>query len=332
MEAAGKNIFGWLFILLTAAKLILFKGENYPKILILEMAVDKPGDMDYLTGFIRPKIGVLTRIGPVHLEKFGTQEKILQEKSKLIKSLPPTGAAILNYDCKDVLSLRDETRAKCITYGFDDGADVRAKNILFSRGQSSFTLEIGEKSVPVVLLHGIGKPQIYAILTGIAAGIYKGMEIEEIKEALKNYYPPQGRGNLIRGIKNTFIIDDSYNASPQSVEAALENLKNLADRGRSIAVLGDMLELGIISSDAHLEIGRKVAEGKINYLFTVGMRARGIAKGAQMAGMHKDRIYSFDDNLELGKFLKDKIEEGDTVLIKGSRGMKMEEVVEEIKL
>jgi UDP-N-acetylmuramoyl-tripeptide--D-alanyl-D-alanine ligase len=93
-----------------------------------------------------------------------------------------------------------------------------------------------------------------------------------------------------------------------------------------------MLELGIISSDAHLEIGRKVAEGKINYLFTVGMRARGIAKGAQMAGMHKDRIYSFDDNLELGKFLKDKIEEGDTVLIKGSRGMKMEEVVEEIKL
>jgi len=330
-ETAGKNIFGWLKIFWRAKKLILFKDRNYPEILILEMAVDMPDDMDYLLDFIRSKIGVLTRIGPVHLEKFGTQEKILTEKSKLIKALPKEGFAILNYDYKDVLSLCDATKAKCITYGFDEGADLRAKNILFGKGQVSFTLEYDGKSTPIVLLHSVGKPQIYAILSGIAVGISCKMAIEEIKDALKNYCPPKGRGNLIKGIKNTYIIDDTYNASPQSVEAALENLKNLAGKGRSIAVLGDMLELGSISEDAHLEVGKKVRELDINYLFTVGVRANDIAKGAQKAGMYKDRIYSFDANLELGKFLQDKMEEGDTVLVKGSRGMKMEEIVKEIK-
>lgn len=338
-EAGGKNIWKWLAVFWRAKRLLLFRDANYPKILILELAVDKPGDMDYLLDFIHPQIGVLTRVGPVHLEFFGTQEKILQEKSKLIKALPQKGFAVLNYDYKDVLSLCDETKAKCVTYGLDEGADVRAKNILYGRGQTTFTLEYGKKTVAVVLLHAVGQPQIYAILAGICCGIVKGMDLEEIKESLKNYQPPQGRGNLLKGIKNTLIVDETYNASPQAVEAALENLKNLTPslgkggQGRisSIAILGDMLELGPISRDAHLKIGKKVAELEINYLFTVGERAKDMARGAREAGLNKDRIFEFSDNLSLGKFLQEKLKQGDVVLVKGSRGMHMEDIIEEIK-
>ncbi len=329
-ETAGKNIFKWLAVFWRAKKLLLFRDKNYPKILILELAADRPGDMDYLLDFVSPRIGVLTRIGPVHLEKFGTQEKILEEKSKLIKSLPKDGFAILNYDYKDVLSLCDSTKAKCVTYGFDEGADVRAKNILYGRGQTTFTLEYGGTTMPVVLLHAAGKPQIYAMLAGICCGIAKGMDLEEIKEALKNYSPPKGRGNVLKGIKNTLIIDETYNASPQAVEAALENLKNLSGKDRAIAVLGDMLELGPISKDAHLAIGKKVAELELNYLFTAGIRAKDIARGAREGGMIKDRIFEFSDNTSLGKFLQEKMEQGDVILVKGSRGMKMEEIVQEI--
>ncbi|MFH1193992.1 MAG: Mur ligase family protein [bacterium] len=330
-EAAGKNIFKWLAVFWRAKKLIFWRDENYPKILILELAVDKQGDMDYFLSFIKPDIGILTRVGPVHLEFFGTQEKILQEKAKLIKALPKNGFAVLNYDYKDVASLAGETKAKSITYGFDEGAAVRAKNILYGRGQVSFSLEYNGKTDAIVLLHAVGRPQIYAILAGICCGIIKGMEIAEIKQALKNYQPPKGRGNLLKGIKNTLIIDETYNASPQAVEAALENLKNLADKSRSIAVLGDMLELGPVSRDAHFDIGKKVFELSIDYLFTSGARAKEMTRGAQKSGMDKNKIYCFDKNEELGKFLQEKMEEGDVILVKGSRGMKMEDVINEIK-
>ncbi|MBU4422059.1 hypothetical protein L6259_03540 [Candidatus Parcubacteria bacterium] len=331
-KTAGKNIFGWIAIFFHALVLIWRKSKNYPEILILEMAVDKPGDMDYLLDFIKLRIGVLTRIGPVHLESFKRQGAILEEKGKLIKKLPQNGFAILNYDYKDVLGLCDSTNAKCITYGMEDGSDVLAKNILVGKSQTSFSLEYKDKKMPVIILNSIGKVQIYAVLVGICAGLVKGMELLEIKEALINYRAPKGRGELLKGIKNTTIIDETYNASPQSVEAALENLKNIAGKERAIAVLGDMLELGSISRQAHLDIGAKVRESEIDYLFTVGVRAKDIAKGAEEAGMHKDKIYSFDNNSDLGKFLQEKMEEGDTVLVKGSNAMKMSEVVDEVKL
>jgi UDP-N-acetylmuramoyl-tripeptide--D-alanyl-D-alanine ligase len=371
-KAAGKNIFGWLAVFWRAASLIIVEHKSYPRILILEMGVDRPGDMDYLLGIAQPDIGILTRIGPVHLEFFGTQEKILLEKSKLIKSLPSDGFAILNYDYPDVYSLCDETKAKCVTYGLEDGADVQAKNINYDKGALFFDLVYGDKSLPIVLPHAIGKPQVYAILSGICCGIVKGMSLEEIKMAVQNYMPAKGRGMLLPGIKNTIIIDDTYNASPQSVEAALQNLKNVADasfspparggvggggseepndgqsiavsgagdslffrkggQGRisSIAVLGDMLELGSISEEAHFSIGKKVAESGIDYLYTKGVRAKNIAAGAKSAGMNVDKIFEFSDNLSLGKFLQEKIERGDIILVKGSRGMKMEEIIKEI--
>ena len=330
-KTAGKNIFGWLVIFLSAMKTILIKDKNYPDILILEMAVDKPGDMDYLLDFIKPTVGVLTRIGPVHLESFKRQEAILEEKGKLIKKLPQNGFAILNYDYKDVLGMCDVTKAKCITYGTEEGADVLAKNILVGRSQTSFSLEYRNKKTSVIILNSIGRSLVYAVLAGICVGLAKGMELEKIKESLVNYSALKGRGELVKGIKNTIFIDESYNSSPQSVEAALQNLKNLAGKGRTIAVLGDMLELGNTSKDANLDIGNKVCETGINYLLTVGSRAKDIAKGSEKAGMHKDKIYSFDNNHELGRFLQEKMEEGDTVLIKGSNAMHMSEIVEEIR-
>jgi len=330
-KTAGKNIFNWLDVFLYAIKLILISDKKYPKILILEMAVDKPGDMDYLLDIAKPTMGVLTRIGPVHLENFKIQQKILDEKSKMIKVLTDKDFAILNYDAKDVLSICEEIKAKCITYGLEEGADVRAKNILLGKSQSSFTLEYGDKNIPIIILHSTGRGQIYSILAGIACALSYGLDLETIKESIKDYTTPEGRGSLLKGIKNILIIDETYNSSPQAVEMALSNLGDLADSRRMVAVLGDMLELGSISKESHKHIGQKVRDLGINYLFTVGKEARYIANSAKSAGMHEDKVFHFDNNQDLIKVLLENIEEDDIILVKGSRGMKMEEIVKEIK-
>jgi len=329
-KTAGKNIFNWSGVFLYAIKLVLMTDKKYPKILILEMAVDKPGDMDYLLDIAKPTIGVLTKVGPVHLENFKIQQKILDEKSKMIKVLTDKDFAILNYDAKDVLSLCDQTKAKCITYGLEEGADVRAKNILLGESQSSFTLEYGDKNTPIIILSSTGRGQIYSILAGIACALSYGLDLDYIKESIKSYKTPEGRGSLLKGIKNTLIIDETYNSSPQAVEMALSNLGDLADSKRTIAVLGDMLELGSISRDAHKHIGQRVRDMGVNYLFTVGKEAKNIASSAKDAGMHEDKVFHFDNNQDLLKILLENIEDNDVILVKGSRGMKMEEIVEKL--
>ena len=335
-DSPGRNIFGWIKVFLKATKLILIKDKNYPEILVLEMGVDRPGDMKYLTSIAKCNIGVVTMIGPVHLEFFGTIEKIQKEKGELIKNLKKSGQAILNYDNKETKKITDMSKVRVLTYGFHEKALVRAQEVIFNFDKNTagvnFKLTHDGSFVPVQLSRVVGHNAVYAALAGAAVGIALKMNLVEIAEALKRFNSPRGRLNLIPGIKNTLIIDDTYNSSPQSSRAALDIMKDIKipDNDRRFAVFGDMLELGSYSEEAHKKIGKYLVKSKIDKLILVGERSRDIAEGAEEAGIKKDNIFHFPDSETAGFFVQERIREGDLILVKGSEGMRMERIVKEI--
>ncbi len=344
VDSPGKSIFGWAGVFFKAINLILFKDKYYPEVLILEMGIDRPGDMKYLTSIARCKIGVVTLIGPVHLEFFGSINNIQKEKGRLIEAVPKDGLSILNYDDEKTREINKMSKAKVLTYGLNEKADIRAQEINFSFDHNfdsvdfnnldgiSFKLTHRGSFVPVLLPIVIGKTAVYAALAGATAGIALGMNLVEIAEALKNFEFPRGRMNLIRGVKNTLIVDDTYNSSPQATLAVLEVFRRIpvTSSARRFAVLGDMLELGSYSEEGHREVGNRIAASKIDKLITVGERSRDVDRGAEEAGMSRNNIFNFDTAEEAGKFVQDRIKEGDLILVKGSQGMRMEKIVLEI--
>lgn len=337
LEILNKNIVYWIFGLLKSVFKLIY--TNYPKILVLEIAADRPNDIKYLIDIIKPKIGIVTAIGeiPVHVEFFSGPEEVAKEKSKLIKSLPPNGWAILNYDDDVVLNMKNKTRARVITYGFGENAQIKCINyenrIKEIDGESvpdgiMFKVEYENNIIPFKLNNVFGKQQIYSALAAIAVGSIFDINMVNISEALINYQPPPGRMHLIKGIKHTYIIDDSYNASPLSMIAALETLAILPAK-RKIVVLGDMLELGKYSLEAHRTIGEKASK-IADYIFCVGDRAKFICSEAESLGFNKNNLFSFCTSDEAGKKIQEIIKKGDLILVKGSRAMKMEKVVLEI--
>lgn len=342
-ESGGKSFWKWLLIIFKGIKLIILKDKTYPDILILEMGADRPGDLKYLTKLAPCKMGVLTGIGEAHLEYFGTVKKLAKEKEALLISLPKAGFAVYNGDDENAKDLIGE-KLKCgsLSYGFDKSSDIRAieldidKSIMSGKKISikgiNFKIEYKGNIVPIFLPNVLGKQHIYAALAAVAVGVANGINLVEISECLRQYQPAAGRMNLIDGIKNTIILDDSYNSSPKACEAALEALKNiaLADGKRKYVVLGDMLELGNYSEEAHKKIGKTVAAGNFDILIAVGERARDIARAAKDSGMGDAFVFTFAKAKEVGIFLQDRIQEGDLILVKGSQCVRMEKIVKEI--
>ncbi len=338
IESPGRSLFGWSKVFLKAVGLLLKKDKTYPDILVLEMGVDHPGDMAYLVNFVKPKIGVVTLIGPMHLEHFGTIEKIEKEKGGLVTSLPNDGWAIVNYDDERCRAIGKASKAKTLTYGFDQKATVRAVEIFFSFEHQadhddlagvSFKLSYDGSIVPVLLPKVLGYGAIYAALAGAAVGVAYGMNLVDIAQALRNLHSPKGRMNIIPGIKNTLIIDDTYNGSPQPTIAALKVAGKipLAKGARRIAVLGDMMELGHFTQEGHRNVGRTAAENHVDILVAVGERSKETAKAAEQAGLPKDKIFKFDSSEDAKGFLRELLVPGDLVLVKGSQSMRMEKVV-----
>ena len=335
-ETGGSSGLNWLAVFAKAIGLLCKRDRNYPKILVLEMGVDRFGDMKYLTLMAPCKVGVVTSVAQVHLEYFKTLEKIAREKSVIVTHLKKDGWAVLNGDNKLVAGMEQRVRAKVLTYGLGDACAVRAKEINISENTDrevaglSFKLCYDGSTVPVLLPSILGEHLIYAALAAAAVAITYGMNLLEISEALRRFAAPRGRMNLLDGIKGTFIIDDSYNAGPDSMEAAVNTLGKIKTRADKYAVLGDMLELGDYTEEGHRRIGRSIWENGIGYLITVGERAKLIAIEAEKCGLDRDNIYSFDNSDEAGRFIQDRIKPGDFILIKGSQGMRMEKAVKEI--
>ncbi len=345
-KPGGKNPFLWLKIFFKGIFSIFYQPK-YPKILILEMGVDKPGDMAYLTSFIKPQIGVFTAIGefPVHLEFFPEKGKLVEEKSLLLKSLPKNGLAVLNYDDLSVRELGDELeeKTKIDYYGFGQGASMQISNYetrITDLAKNDFGASLklySQGSIIPVWLKGIlGRHYAYAAAAAASVGLHLGMNLVEISEALVDCQPLNGRINLVPGIKKSILIDDTYNSSPMAVIAALElmndiynQLKEQGIKSRRIAVLGDMLELGNKTEQAHRKIGQEAAE-QSDLFFAVGERMIFAAEQASKI-MDKDNIFRYHRSQETGLPLQDQMQENDIVLIKGSRSMAMEKIVEEVK-
>jgi len=337
-EKKIKKLLFWFKCIISALFRVLFQRRSaYPEVLILEYAADRPGDIEYLLEIARPYVGIITTIGeiPVHVEFFSGPEAVGQEKSKLTEALPANGFAVLNFDNETVMRMKEQTRARVITFGFNEGADVKISNFEnHSEDEKpfgiSFKLEYGGSFVPVILKNAFGKAQAYAAAISACVGLIYDLNLVEIVEAiLKNYSPAKGRMNLLRGIKNTHIIDDSYNASPLSMQEALETICELPSK-RKIAVLGDMLELGKYSIEAHEAVGRLVAP-IVDILVTIGPRAKFIAESAKNSGLAENKILTFDTAAEAGIAVQNLMKTGDLILIKASRAVGLEKVVEEIR-
>lgn len=335
---APKNIFYWPKVLFEAWQ-VARDSKHAPEVLILEMAADKPGDLKYLTSFITPNISVVTAIGelPVHVEAFSGPKAVADEKSNIVKALETNGVAILNYDDEMVRDMKDKTKGHVFTFGFGRGSDVRAleeKNVFCDPADEkefcglSFKVDFEGKVIPVKLNDVYGKPPVYAALAAFAVGKAMDMNMIEIAEALKDFTPPKGRTNLIKGKHGSIIIDDTYNSSPIATLSALEILRDFPAK-RKIAVLGDMKELGKYSKEAHEMIGRESAR-VADLIFVVGGEAKRIAKSAADEGFAKENIYEFMHSIDAGRALSGLVESGDLILVKGSQSMRMELAVEEI--
>jgi len=333
-----RGAFFWPKVILKAIISLLSPHKfNYPEILILEYAADKPNDIKYLLEIARPKIGVVTAIGeiPAHIEFYQDRESLIREKTRLIEQLPVSGYAILNYDDPLVRGMETKTRGKIMTFGFSAGADVRVTNFEMNFDDEkptgiSFKIEYKGSITPFKIKGVLGRSPAYAAAAASCVGLILELNLVQISESLfKNYQPAKRRMNLIKGIKDTLIIDDSYNASPSSMKEALVALGEIQN-ARRIAILGDMLELGRYAPEAHKMIGA-FTKSKVDVLITIGPRARFIIEGALEKGFNRNKIFGFATINEAKKFIHQTIRKGDVILVKASRLIGLDKIVDELK-
>jgi UDP-N-acetylmuramoyl-tripeptide--D-alanyl-D-alanine ligase len=329
----------WIKNILEGLVLIVLPN-HYPKWLVLEIGADGPGDIKKVTMWVKPDITVATRLSkvPVHVEFFPSPEDVFEEKGYLVRALKLDGTLILNADDEDVLAFRSLVDNKTILYGTGNGSDVLGSNYSIAYEEvDGVKKPVGVKfdvtykdETREVQMHGaLGIQQMYPALAALSVGAALELPFEKMIESLKGHEPSKGRMRILSGAKHSVIIDDTYNSSPVALHEALNTLALIETSGRKVAVLGDMLELGTYSTDEHKKAGMK-AGTSANVLYTVGVRSRSIADGALDAHMDEGNIYQYEDSRSAAKDLALMMQEGDTILVKGSQGKRMERIVAEI--
>lgn len=339
VDKGGEGSFSeWVKIIFAGVVLIFKKKRNYPEIVITEMGADKPGDISYLTSLVSPDISVVTRIGdvPVHIQNYKGIEDLINEKAEIVENTKPEGFVILNYDDISVRAMGKKTKAKPIYFGFGKEADVIISEFNIetkvSSGKkipygSSFELAYNNISQRIHLPYCIGKPFAYSVAAALAAGIAAELDLGRIADIFRDLKPEEGRMNLIE-TQDYLVLNDTYNSSPASVESALETIKDLPVE-RKIAVLGDMRELGSESLSAHRKIGEIVSQ-VCDVLITVGDQSEEIKNAALSKGMNLSDVSHFKSTSKVIGKIKSIAKPGDLILVKGSRSLKMEEIVREI--
>jgi len=277
---------------------------------------------------------IFTHLGEPHPDKiiFASERDKEETGLSFIKSLPRPTKCIFNIDDELVVELKESLDVVCHSFGFDEHAEFRASDIVITESPApgiNFKLNHEGKIIPVWLRGLFGKEYIYAALAAAVTGSEFDVNLVEVSQALSNYRGVPGRMVLIPGIKNTMILDDSASASVFSMAEGIEILGKIAAK-RKIAVLGDVLEVGKYAIEAHESLGERAAKN-VDLLFTVGLRAKFIAEAARNKGFAENNIFSFNTAKEAATTLKEKIEEGDFILVDGSREMRMEEVVNTLK-
>lgn len=312
--------------------LTLLQALPTQRLAVLEMGMYALGEIALLCEIAQPQVGVVTNVGPVHLERLGSIERIAQAKAELVQALPPDGLAILNGDDARVRAMAALTPAPSLTYGLGAENDVRALAVeplglegISLRVQVRARPDVGLAAQEMTLRSGLlGRHAALPALAAVAVALAEGLPWEEIARGLEAAGPAM-RLKPYRLANDALLLDDSYNASPASAEAALDFLASLP--GRRLAVLGDMLELGDYEEQGHREVGLRCAQ-VVDLLITVGQRARWIAQAAVEAGLPPAQVHPLVDCHQAVALLGQVMASGDVVLIKGSRGMAMEAIVQ----
>lgn len=307
----------------------LAKDNSYD-VAVLEMGMSTPmNEIARLCRITPPDVAVELNVLPVHVEHLGSIENVASAKAELVEGMKEGGIAVLNADDPRVLAMRDLSRGKVITYGIENESDVRATDIRFARfGETTFALNLPGESVEVRFPLN-GKHNILNALAASAVGYSFGMKAAEIASSLHTVAPPPQRGEVLHFSDGFTVINDSYNSNPT---ALLSMVRTLVEGGtvakRKIVVAGEMLELGEDAARIHFGVGEEIAVSGVDMLIGVRGLAADMIAGAQTAGANN--VLFFEDSVKAGEWLVDEIKPGDLVLVKGSRGVRTENVIEKL--
>lgn len=337
LPTGWRNPWKWLKNVMLGFGLILLPN-TYPKWLVLELGIRKPGDMDVLKSWIKPDMVVISAFGtmPSHVEFFEDKYGVWKEEAGIIDTLKSDGVVLLNHDDPEVMKLVPTIKHRTYTFGTALDATLRivSSEIDYHSDRDEaqgtiFRVDYDGNSIPVHVHGFVGNNVVYASTAALLVAHVLKLPMIPAAENLSDGEFPAGRMRLVEGVKDTMVIDDTYNSSPSALENALEILATIRTTGRKIAVLGDMFDLGKHAAEEHYKSGAYAAS-RCDMLVAVGIRARKIAEGAEKEGFPKDRIKMFDDSRAAGKFVETILKKGDVVLIKGSQGVRMERAVVEV--
>ncbi|MBZ0273905.1 UDP-N-acetylmuramoyl-tripeptide--D-alanyl-D-alanine ligase [bacterium] len=310
--------------------LTLLRLRAHHRAAVLELGMSMRGEMRRLARIARPDIGVVTNVAEAHMERLPNIEAVAAAKRELVEDLDEKRAAVLNADDPRVAAMASGARFRVVTFGVDNPADVRGEDIRVAGADGiRFTLAMDDARTPVTM-SVIGRHNVHNALAAAAASRELGVPAETIALGLEAFRPAAMRLRVLN-ILNVRVLDDTYNASPRSMDAALSTLAELAGGGRKIVVVGDMKELGAESEAAHRRLGRHVAKIGADRLFAIGEYAHFVAEGAIEENMDAGRIVRAENHQAIVEALRDLAAAGDTVLVKGSRAMRMECVVKGLK-
>ncbi len=301
----------------------LEKGHEWG---VVELGMNHPGEIARLAQICKPDVGVITNIAPAHLEGVGDLEGVMKAKGEIVDGLAPGGIAALNVDDPMVMRIAERSAKPVLLFGESENAEIRARSIREKGLRVAFKLHLPEADVDIVLKTP-GEFMVSNALAAATVGVRLGLTPDEIKAGLEAVPPMKGRMNLLKTDLGVHIIDDAYNANPGSMDAALKTLVRVKGESRGIFVAGDMFELGDQSEALHHEVGKLAARSDLSRLYIAGAYAEAMASGAGEAGFDPGKIFIGGREAIL-QDLAPRLASGDWVLVKGSRGMRMEKVVD----
>jgi UDP-N-acetylmuramoyl-tripeptide--D-alanyl-D-alanine ligase len=308
--------------------LTLLKLTGNEKVAVLEMGMNVPGEIRRLTEIAEPDVGLITNIQQAHLEGMGSLERLKEEKGELFRRMKQNGTLLVNGDDPRIADLAKEFPGVKITFGVKGPADITARDVrIEGKKGTSFTVSL-EGAETKMTLPILGRHFVPHALSAIAAGRLFGIELKRIQEALESFHPYSLRMEVWSLEGGKFLINDAYNANPSSMDAALETLAELKGRGRAIAVLGDMLELGAFSREAHRRLGERIGDLSIDFLLCLGEEAPLVVAASIQKGLTSERARIVRNHSEAVSLLLQIAQEGDWILVKGSRRMAMERIAE----
>jgi len=307
--------------------LTVLELDERHEVAVLEMGMNRKGEIRRLADIASPDVGVVTNVGPVHLEHLGTLDDVIAAKAELLEELGPAATAVINSDDPATAVLRASLRGPAVTFGLGPGADFRADRVRFEQADTSFTILSPAGAVEVTIPF-LGAHNVSNALAAAAAAAVLGIGPEEIREGLRKVQPLDMRFTELRFRGGIRVINDAYNANPVSMRAALDSLGLIEEGPRRAAVLGDMLELGEHAGEAHRALGEEAGRAGLDLIVAVGEFATSVAQGARESGFDGRCIEVAADSGEAAEILRGWLRPGDLVLLKGSRGVGLERTVQ----